>query len=123
MEIAATGLLLPLMGPGRDRPQSTPTESTRDRGNQRETANRGQTPEPADNGRVIRGEVLSSQIDSSRAIGGLQRSNESNSSSFASADTRRFSLQAAIQTFRDNEALITDPANPRQVSGIIDEYV
>jgi hypothetical protein len=53
----------------------------------------------------------------------VQRSGQSSNSNFNPSDTRRFGVQAAIQTFQENEALVSDPGTPRQVSGIIDVFV
>ena len=125
MEIAATGLALPLFGPARDRPQATPNDATRSRERQANgnDSAAGRNNERAGNERVIRGEVLSSQTESARSVENVQRSDQSTSGSFNSSNTRQFSIQSAIQTFQDNEALVSDPATPRQVSGIIDVFV
>lgn len=85
--------------------------------------NNARTPDTA---RVINGEVLSSETTrvspreanpnfSSRASVSQQTGEQS--------DNRRISSQQAVQTFRENEELVSDVSNPRQVSGIIDEFV
>ncbi len=81
------------------------------------------TTEPA---RVINGEVLSSE--STRVTPQETYRFESRSSSNqqlpnSEPDTRRIPIQQALQNFQQNQTLATDPSSPRQVSGIIDEFV
>lgn len=83
------------------------------------------TRTPATN-RVINGEVLSSET--SRADSRESSLNFSARSSFNQqpsnqSDNRRISAQQAIQTFQENEDLVSNTSSPRQVSGIIDEFV
>lgn len=82
------------------------------------------TPESA---RVINGEVLSSETsrvdarDSSYSF--LSRNSANQQSTFSQPDTRRVSVEQAMQNFQQNEEIVSSNQNPRQVSGIIDEYV
>lgn len=82
------------------------------------------SPETA---RIINGEVLSSETARvyTAEPGGslLSRSSQNQQSPNSQPDTRRVSMQQALQTFTENESLITEQNNPRQVSGIIDEFV
>ena len=130
MDIAVTGLSLPLLGPDLARQQSrTDNEQSSRARNNRNTQttqdnSTGRTStERSSNERVITGEVIYARPEPVRFADTIQRTSTQAGTGFNSPQTRRFSLQAAIQTFRDNEALITDPRQPRQVSGIIDEYV
>lgn len=83
------------------------------------------TPETT---RIIDGEVLSSEttrVPSRESTYSLQPRNEQNEPQAYSTppDNRRISVQQALQTFEQNEALTSSQDSPRQVSGIIDEYV
>ena len=89
--------------------------------------NNSRTPDTA---RVINGEVLSSETsrvnpreasrDSSSTFNARSSFNQQPSDQ---ADNRRISAQQAIQNFQENEDIISDSSSPRQVSGIIDEFV
>ena len=127
MDIAVSGLI-PLSLPGLDRgqqprPQSeVPNRSqnrpARQSSNQNSAANSGRQQ------RIIRGEVVSaSNLDSSRQTSDTQRSLSERALSFNQQGSRQFSVPAAIQAFKENEALIAPEGQQRQVSGIIDEYV
>lgn len=83
------------------------------------------TPETS---RIINGEVLSSEStrvteqDSSYSF--LASSNRNNQQApTAQPDTRRIPVQQALQNFQQNDEIPTESSNPRQVSGIIDEFV
>ena len=123
MDIALSGLAAPLALPifGRDRnARSGPEQQT---GAVADTSNR-QSPRDAErsDGRIIRGEVLSSHSESIANTYDNQHEFLKGGGS-SQPEFRRFTLPAAIQAFRENEALVTDQNQPRQVSGIIDEYV
>lgn len=76
------------------------------------------------NERVVRGEVISARDDSRRGINSTERTVSERNAAFNSfGEPRRFSLQSSIATYQQNEALIVEPGKPRQVSGIIDEFV
>ena len=124
MDIAATGHALPLLSPLRDRPQARPDNSQQ--ANARNS--RDNTDNVSDRGegrteRVVPGEVIYSRPEQPRGVEAARRGLADAAAGFTASGNRRFSLQAALQTFRDNEALITEPGELRQVSGIIDEYV
>ena len=128
MDIAVSGLN-PLALPGFDRgrqPRPEPGQQGRARNSQNEQSSQN-TPRQnrsGEEGRVIRGEVLSSKTEPiNRSFNSTQSSLQDRDASFGQSDTRRFSRQAAIQMFRDTEALIAAPGEQRQVSGIIDEFV
>jgi len=83
-------------------------------------------------GRVINGEVLSSEtvrVNSRESNGGAaaiifpRRAGNQQSPLSGQPSNRRIPVEQALQTFRDNEALVLNESNPQQVSGIIDEYV
>lgn len=83
------------------------------------------TPETS---RIINGEVLSSEStrvserDSSYSF--LASSNRNNQQAPTSQpDTRRIPVQQALENFQQNDDIVSDSSNPRQVSGIIDEFV
>ena len=150
MEIALTGFN-PQYGTGtsvnvvrqRQRPQQDAQQRQSSSANQRESENqnsqtRAQTSQrtPAQSSvestekkaRVINGEVLSSETtrvytrDAGTIILPRTAANQQ-SSTTGQPSNRRIPVEQAIQTFRDNESLVLDKSNPRQVSGIIDEYV
>ncbi len=76
------------------------------------------------NERIVRGEVISSRVDNRQGINSTQQTlSERNTAMASFGDPRRFSLQASIATYQQNESLIAEPDKPRQVSGIIDEFV
>ena len=118
MDIAVTGLA-PLQLPGVDlgrqrRPQA---EQQSNQSNQ-------QTGRDGSSERVIRGEVPRRlSVDPNRNISSTQLSLSERNTSFGQSNTRQFSAPAAIQAFRENEALIAPEGVQRQVSGIIDEFV
>lgn len=122
MDIAATGFAQPLIAPLQDRPQPRPDVSGRGRTDaDRDSQGVGVLSDDTGprNERVVPGEVIYARPDDGRV-----RNRNNPSSGFTPfSGSRRFSLQAAVQTFRDNEALLTRPGQSRQVSGIIDEYV
>ena len=128
MDIAVSGLN-PLALPGFDRgrqPRPEPGQQDRVRNsrNEQPSQNTSRQNRSGEEGRVIRGEVLSSKTEPiNRNINSTQSSLQDRGTSFSQSNTRRFSMQAAIQTFRDTEALIAAPGEQRQVSGIIDEFV
>lgn len=87
-----------------------------------------QSQRVADSARVINGEVLASE--SSRVspeessysfLGRSQQRPEQNPSS--QPETRRIPLQQALQTFQQNQDMLPQDSQPRQVSGIIDVHV
>jgi hypothetical protein len=122
MDIAATGLALPLLSPIRDRAQARPDSSQQARARGRDHDVRGSQAEVSGrNERVVSGEVIYARPETPRTLDRPQRS--LSDAGFTSSGFRRFSMQAAVQTFRDNQALLTEPGQPRQISGIIDEYV
>ena len=77
----------------------------------------------ADNARLVRGDVIAARPNLNREVNTTQQSILERDATFGQSDARRFSLRDAISTFERNEALIADPEKPRQISGIIDEYV
>ncbi|MDH5485662.1 MAG: hypothetical protein OEY43_10545 [Gammaproteobacteria bacterium] len=120
MDIAVAGfnpLALPGFDRGRSqRPAADPQPRSNNRSSEQDANPRGE--------KVVRGEVVSTRVNSNRDVNSTQRTvNERNSSAFNQSSPRRFSLNQALQTFQQNEALIARPEESRQVSGIIDEYV
>ena len=122
-ELALSGLATPLLGgylnpPGNKRNEQVKTES--------EATEKRESPREAE--RVVSGEVLTasentySHLNNSQSRFSQSNPDSSTTSAF-SGQTRRFSLQAALQTFSDNEAIVVDQRRAVQVSGIIDEYV
>jgi hypothetical protein len=123
-ELALSGLATPLLGgylnpPGNRRSEQANTEA--------EATAKRELPREAE--RVVSGEVLTASENTYSHLNNSQsRFSQANtdtdtgSSSAASGQARRFSLQAAIQSFRDNEAIVVDQRRAVQVSGIIDEY-
>lgn len=93
-----------------------PAEQQTGPADQQQAAARGQA-----NG-VLQGSS-GSRVRSSQQVNSTHQSILERYATFAQSDTRRFSLRDAIATLEQNQALIADPENPRQISGIIDEYV
>ena len=125
MDIAATGLALPILVPVRDRQQARPDigQQANTRNNRDASSGNAPAESVSRNERVVRGEVIYARPEQGRAVDAAQTSVAGSATSFTSSNPRRLSMQGAIQTFRDNEALVTEPGQSRQVSGIIDEYV
>ena len=125
MDIAAAGYVLPLPGILQDRPQPRTDNAGRGRGESARDAGRADSSAaaPRSGERVVDGEVIYSRPESARSVEAAQQGLAGSTSGFSYQQPRRFSLQAAIQTFRDNESIVTRPGETRQVSGIIDEYV
>lgn len=121
-ELALSGLATPLLGgylnpPGNKRSEQANTEA--------EATARRESPREAE--RVLSGEVLTASENTYSHLNNSQSrfsqaNTDTGSSSASSGQARRFSLQAAIQSFRDNEAIVVDQRRAVQVSGIIDEY-
>ena len=122
MDIALSSLAAPLVLPafGRGRSERSGVEQRTD--TITGSANSQARDAALNNGRVIPGEVLSSRSEPARNTYENQSAFLRDENSRQS-DFRRFSIPAAMQAFRDNEALVTENNQPRQVSGIIDEYV
>ena len=109
--------LLPGFDSGR-RTQSSVQSRPESQGNQQSQASQNR------NERVVRGEVISAHDNSRRGVNSTERTvSERNAAFNTFGEPRRFSLQSSIATYQQNEALIVEPGKPRQVSGIIDEYV
>ena len=125
MDIAVTGLA-PLQLPGVDRgrqPRAQAEQQSRSNSQSRNQSNQ-QAGRDGAAGSAIRGEVPRRlSVDPNRNISSTQLSLSERNSSFGQSNTRQFSVPAAIQTFRENEALIAPEGEQRQVSGIIDEFV
>ncbi len=123
MDIALSGLAAPLALPAFGRGRNARTGPEQQNNTVAEATNR-QTSSDAERsgGRILRGEVLSSR---SEPVGNTYDNQREflKGTGFSQPEFRRFSLPAAIQAFRENEALVADQNQPRQVSGIIDEYV
>jgi len=141
MEIAASGFVSSLgsaatadatrqrQSPANDRAsQASGEQAAREQRNQTRTQSQTTTAvREADSARVINGEVLSSETARVRtdqsASNLLGRSPNNQQAPNDQPDTRRISVQQALQNFSQNDALASDSNNPRQVSGIIDEFV
>jgi len=111
-----------------------------DQNNQARAQARQKTPaqnavdSAGEKGRVINGEVLSSETvrvnrrESSRGSAGAdilfsRRADSQQAPLSGQPSNRKIPVEQALQTFRDNESLVLNENSPRQVSGIIDEYV
>ena len=116
MDIALAGFIPPSFAGGQ-----SPRRSGSDR--QATSSDAQQGNHQADNARPVRGEIISARPDANRQVNTTQQSLLERDAAFSQPDPRRFSLRDAISTFERNEALIADPEKPRQISGIIDEYV
>lgn len=104
---------------GFDRIQSNDSrQQTRSDVNQ----DRNQARQTDDRARIIPGEVVGRETER-RPVLSAQRTLEQRQTQLSQPDNRQISQQAAVQTYRKNEDLITSPGEARQVSGIIDEYV
>ena len=119
MDIALSGFIPPSFT-GAERGQSL-----RGNGSDRQaiSSDARQGGNNTDNARVVRGEIIAARLNPNREVNTTQQSILERDATFSQSDTRRFSLRDAISTFERNEALIADPEKPRQISGIIDEYV
>jgi len=108
--------------PARDR--ASEQTSREQRSNQVQANPATRTPQTA---RVIEGEVLSSETSRVRSeepsYSFLGRSSTNQQAPNGQPDTRRVSVQQALQNFEQNESLVSDSNSRRQVSGIIDEFV
>ena len=118
MDIALAGLLpLPLTGFQAGQTRGGQVEQQAPRADQQPATARGQQ------NRSEPGAHISSRFRSAQSVNTTQQSILERNAAYAQSDTRRFSLREAIFTLEQNQALIADPDNPRQISGIIDEYV
>lgn len=121
-ELALSSLASPLLGDYVQQPRNRRAEQPA-----AEAAERREPPRETE--RVVTGEVLTasentySHLNNSASRFSQGSNNGSNTASGFTDQPRRFSMQAAIQTFRDNEAMMADQNRIVQVSGIIDEYV
>lgn len=117
MDIAVTGLA-PLQIPGIDRGRQPRSQTEQQPRQQTDNQNSASEQRP------VRGEIVSqSRVDPNREVSSTLRSLSERQSTFNQSSTRQFSVPAAIQAFKDNEALIAPEGSERQVSGIIDEFV
>jgi|GEM_PF-4815477 len=118
MEIALTGSLPLLPQPQRQPPQQPQSQGPADSATSRAQPN-SQTgvnrPEKEVTGQVVNDEA-DTYTESRQESGGAN----SQAQNFTPVPTRRVSAQASIQTYADNQALVINPSQPRQVSGIID---
>ena len=120
-ELALSGLATPLPGgylnpPGARRSEQAKPETAETREPRRESA---REPE-----RVVSGEVLSASENTYTHINkSASRFGAGSDTATTSGQTRRFSMQAAIQSFQDTESIVVDQNRTVQVSGIIDIYV
>jgi hypothetical protein len=117
-ELALSGLVTSQPGVSTNPPRQPRTDQART-----ESAEKREPPRDVE--RVLVGEVLPASENTYSHLKNTQsRFAEANGgAAMASGQSRRFSLQSAVQTFRDNEAIVTDQNRAVQVSGIIDEYV
>ena len=74
--------------------------------------------------RIIAGEVVARETDS-RSVDSAQSTLQQRQAQLSQqqSDNRQISQQAAVQTYQQNQTLITERGEERQVSGILDEYV
>lgn len=120
-ELALSGLATPLLGGYLNPPRNPRSEPASTQPS--EAGETREAPRESDE-RVVSGEVLRA---SDNTYSHLKQSpnhfsDNNNFSSSTSSQARRFNLQAAIQTFRDTEAIVVDQNRAVQVSGIIDVY-
>lgn len=121
-ELALSSLASPLLGDYVQQPRNRRAEQPA-----AEAVERREPPRETE--RVVTGEVLTasentySHLNNSASRFSQGSNNGSNTASGFTDQPRRFSMQAAVQTFRDNEAMMADQNRIVQVSGIIDEYV
>ncbi len=88
--------------------------------------NNQRTPSNAQSGRVIDGEVLSSQtqrVNSRDASGSVFTRSSANQQPAGQPDSRQITARQAVRIFEENESLIPADNELRQVSGIIDTFV
>lgn len=120
-ELALSSLATPLLGgyldpPGHRRSEQAKPETAETREPRRESS---REPE-----RVVSGEVLSASENTYTHLKqSASRFSAGNETATSSGQTRRFSMQAAIQSFQDTESIVVDQNRAVQVSGIIDIYV
>ena len=74
--------------------------------------------------RIIAGEVVARETEDNRRVDSAQRTLEQRQAQLSQqqSDSRQLSQRAAVQTYQQNETLVTRNGEQRQVSGIIDEY-
>ncbi len=89
-----------------------------------------QAQRTAESPRIINGEVLSSERSrvspeesTYQFLQADRGQNRNQQAPTGQPDTRRVSVQQALQNFQQNESLAETSPGPRQVSGIIDEIV
>ena len=110
---------------GNDRAQQNRNLENPSSQNQTRAETTQRTPPTTENSRIINGEVLSSEtrrVDSRESAASLL-SQSANQQPSGQPDSRRITSQQAIQNFQENEALVPEGNQQRQVSGIIDTFV
>lgn len=130
-EMAMTGLSVSVLAdyvrPAGQRTEQNAAETSRREQVRRERTAREEAPRETE--RVVSGEVVPADDNTYQAINTRQARTVStdtaanSNSNSNSQQARRFSMQAAVQTYTDNQALGDNQNRAVQVSGIIDEYV
>ena len=111
-ELVLSGFASPLLGRYTPPPRKTRNEDAHPKATEKRES-------PSEIERVVSGEVLTA---SESTYSHLNNAQSRNTASGFTEQSRRYSMQAAIQIFRDNEAMVVDQNRAVQVSGIIDEY-
>lgn len=126
-EMAMTGLSVSVLAdyvrPAGQRTEQNAAETSRREQVRRERTAREEAPRETE--RVVSGEVVPADDNTYQAINTRQARTASTdtAANSNSQQARRFSMQAAVQTYTDNQALGDNQNRAVQVSGIIDEYV
>lgn len=121
MAIAISGLNAPLFfGSERAQNNNSRQQAEQTRSDVNQDSNRSRQADARE--RIIPGEVVGRETDS-RTVDSAQRTLEQRQTQFSQPDKRQLSQQAAVQTYQQNQNLVTSRGEQRQVSGIIDEYV
>ncbi|MFW2373361.1 MAG: hypothetical protein ACN4GM_09600 [Gammaproteobacteria bacterium] len=122
MAIAITGLSPPsFFGFDRSHSNDSRQQVQRVRSGVNQDSNHSRQGDDA-RSRIIPGEVVARETER-RSVDSAQRTLDQRQVLLSQPDSRQLSQRGAVQTYEQNEALITRPGEQRQVSGIIDEYV
>lgn len=109
---------------GFDRTQSNDSrqQAQQTRSDVNQDNNRARGAEAEARSRVIPGEVVGRETESQR-VDEARRTLEQRQTVLSQPDSRQISQRAAVEIYQQNETLVSPRGEPRQVSGIIDEFV
>lgn len=109
-----------LLGFDRAQANDSRQQSRQTRSDVDQQSDRARRPDARD--RIIPGEVVSRETET-RDVESAQRALQKRQAQITQADSRQISQRAAVETYQQNQVLVTARGETRQVSGIIDEFV